>query len=79
MLKMLGTKYILSLMLVGVSCSCTSTKESYSITPIFPIGGEKVGEELKTIPYEGYEDMWEWIGRLHKLKMELDEWKKQLK
>lgn len=40
--------------------------------PVYPIGGEKVAEELKNIPYDGYEDFWEHQARLYKLKQELD-------
>ena len=56
-----------------MSClsSCASVNYSYNC-PVYPIGGEKVADELKNIPYEGYEDFWEHQARLYKLKQELD-------
>ena len=54
-----------------VLCSC-STTEYYNLCPTYPVGGEKVAEELETIPYGGYEDFWEWIGRINKLREELE-------
>lgn len=38
----------------------------------FPVGGENVAVELEKVPYDGYEDFWDWIARLYKLKQELD-------
>lgn len=64
--------YILSLILaVIVLCSC-STTVSYNICPSYPVGGEKVAEELEKVPYDGYEDFWEWIARINKLREELE-------
>jgi hypothetical protein len=40
--------------------------------PIYPVAGKPVYEELKNIPYQGYEDFWEWMGRINKLKGELE-------
>lgn len=62
---------LLVILLVILLSSCSRTINS-SLCPTFPIGGKKVAEELKNVPYEGYEDTWEWIARLYKLKQELD-------
>lgn len=52
-------------------CSC-STMANYSNCPTYPVGGKAVYEELVSIPYEGYENFWEWIGRIDKLRQELE-------
>ena len=49
-----------------------STKGNFNYCPAWPYGGTKVAEELENVPYDGYEDFWEWIARLYKLKQELD-------
>lgn len=54
-----------------VLCGC-STTANYNNCPTYPVGGEKVAEELEKVPYEGYEDFWEWIGRINKLREELN-------
>lgn len=51
-------------------CSCSSA--ACSDKPVYPVGGPKVAEELQNIPYQGYEDFWEWIGRVDKLRQELE-------
>jgi len=45
---------------------------SYNNCPVYPVGGEKVGQELSNIPYQGYENFWQWIGRIDKLRQELE-------
>jgi hypothetical protein len=59
-------------MLVGMFCLCSCVRENYENCPIFPVAGESVGGELKNIPYNGYENFWEWLGRINKLRQELD-------
>lgn len=61
--------FIILLVILLLGCSTTA---SYDNCPYFPIGGKKVAEELENVPYQGYEDFWEWIARLYKLKQELD-------
>lgn len=65
-------KYILLLTLAVLSSSCASAEVNYRQCASFPIGGEKVAEELEKVPYSQFEDFWEWIDRLYKLKQELD-------
>ena len=55
-----------SLFLLG---ACSST--NVTSCPPFPVAGEKVAEELETIPFEGYEDFWGWMDRVDKLKDQL--------
>lgn len=48
--------------------SCTTT--CYNSCPTYPVAGEKVANELETageLP-----NTWEWIGRLNKLREELE-------
>lgn len=47
-------------------------KVDYNLCPAYPVGGKPVAEELKNVPYEGYEDFWEWIARINKLREELE-------
>lgn len=48
--------------------SCTTT--CYNSCPTYPVAGEKVAKELESagdLPYT-----WEWIGRVNKLREELE-------
>lgn len=66
-------RYTHSLILAGILClsSCTTANYSYNC-PVYPVAGKPVYEELKNIPYQGYEDFWEWMGRINKLRGELE-------
>lgn len=59
------------MLLVMNLSSCSSLTSSRECI-IFPPAGIKVGNELEKIPYQGYENFWEWMGRLNKLKQELE-------
>lgn len=49
--------------------ACSTTKyENYC--PTYPIAGEKVAKELEQAG--DLSNTWEWIGRINKLKQELD-------
>lgn len=50
--------------------SCTSTNYDYCVK--YPTAGEKVAKELENVPYRGYENFWEWLARINKLRMELE-------
>lgn len=57
-------------MLLAVSCLTSCMQTGYDFCPTYPIAGEKVAKEL-----EGAGDLpntWEWIGRINKLREELD-------
>lgn len=59
-------------MLVVTVLSSCSTTISYDNCPVYPVAGVKVGQELANVPYQGYENFWEWIGRIDKLRQELE-------
>lgn len=58
-------------MLLAVSC-CRSSKTTLCNCPIYPIGGRAVGQELSNLNYSEYPNTWEWIGRINKLRQELE-------
>ena len=61
-----------SLMLLVMSlCGCSSPTY-YSSCPVYPVGGAKVGTELERLSIEEYPNTWEWLGRINKLRQELE-------
>lgn len=60
-------------MLIVMSCLSSCTTTSYNNCPVFPVAGENVAKELETVDYENHPHFWEWIGRIDKLKQEMDE------
>lgn len=65
-------KYIVLLLILLIALLGCSTKVSYSNCPTYPVGGAKVGEELVTLDSAKYAHTWEWIGRIDKLRQELE-------
>ena len=65
-------KYILVLLLAVIILFGCSTTANYSNCPVYPVGGPAVGQELEKVPYQGYERFWEWLGRVDKLRQELE-------
>lgn len=63
---------VLSGFITGIISNIQNKPRIEYFCPSFPIGGGKVGEELKKIPQEGFENFWEWIGRIDKLRQELE-------
>ena len=61
-------------MLINLIClsSCTTINSDYC--PIYPIAGRMVAEEINNI--EG-KHFWEWIGRIDKLRRQLELCKKK--
>lgn len=57
-------------MLLALSCLSGCTTANYNNCPIYPIAGKKVAKELESAG--DLPDTWEWIGRINKLKQELD-------
>ena len=45
---------------------------SYNNCPVYPVGGVKVGTELSQLDATQYPNTWEWIGRIDKLRQELE-------
>ena len=64
-------------MILVMGCSQKCEVVTYETCYVFPKGGIKVADELESIPYQNYEDFWDWVGRLDKLKQELEICKKQ--
>lgn len=54
------------------SCSMGRCNTSASAYYEWPKAGKAVAEELQTIPYEGYEHTWEWLSRLRKLQLQIE-------
>lgn len=70
MLAIRSRTFILSLMLLGLLCLSSCATTSFSYCPTFPIGGKEVAKELEQageLP-----NTWEWIGRINKLREELE-------
>ena len=63
-------------MLVGMSClnSCMKTNCD---CPVYPIAGKKVAEELSSVEQD-LPNTFEWLGRINKMRMELQLQKGQL-
>ena len=59
---------ILSVMLCLSSCAADNSE----FCPAFPLAGRRVAEELQQAGYKEFKNTWEWIGRLEKLKRQLD-------
>ena len=53
-------------------CLSSCVKASYDFCPIYPVAGEKVAQELEQIEFEKAENFWEWLGRIEKLREELE-------
>ena len=65
-------RFILSLMLLGQSFLASCTIANYNNCPTYPVAGEKVASELEKASYDEYPNTWEWIGRIDKLRQELE-------
>lgn len=59
-------------MLATVSLSSCSCKINYDVCPTYPIGGERVGKEISRLNSAEFPALFDWIGRINKLKQELD-------
>ena len=61
-----------SLTLAALSClsSCTTVNSDYC--PVWPPAGLAVAAELEKAGYSEFPNTWEWIGRLNKLRQELE-------
>lgn len=64
---------ILVLILIGTLflSGCAKTSCKCALKPVYPIAGEKVAVELEHLNLEDYPHTWEWIGRIDKLREEL--------
>ena len=59
-------------MLTATACSTKCERVNYSFCPTYPIAGEKVAAELEKLSYEQAPAFWEWLGRVDKLRQELE-------
>lgn len=65
-------KYILALMLAALSFCVSCTQVNYENCPVYPVAGAKVAVELEKLNYSEFPNMWEWVGRIDKLRQELE-------
>lgn len=70
MLTKKNLKFILAPTLLALSFLNSCTTANYDNCPTYPIAGEKVAKELEQAG--DLPNTWEWIGRINKLKQELD-------
>lgn len=59
-------------MLIAVHCLSSCAMKNYSICPQYPVAGSKVSVELEQIEYNSAPYFWEWLGRINKLRQELE-------
>lgn len=59
-------------MLIVMSLLTSCKQVNYDNCPQYPIAGYQVAQELKNIDYTKLKDTWEWIGRINKLRQELE-------
>ena len=69
MLKIKRLKYCLAQMLIAMSCLNSCTTIDYEYCPTYPIAGAKVAQEIKDVEGKYF---WEWVGRIDKLRQQLD-------
>ncbi len=54
-------------------CLSSCATESYNPScPVYPVAGERVAAELEKVNYSEFPNTWEWIGRIDKLRQELE-------
>lgn len=60
-------------MLVVLICLSSCAQVDYSQScPVYPVAGAKVAAELEKASYSEFPNTWEWIGRIDKLRQELE-------
>ena len=47
-------------------------KTNYEFCPLYPAAGPDVAKELEQADYNNFPRFWEWLGRIDKLRQELD-------
>lgn len=58
------------LVVMNLLSSCTTINSDYC--PAWPTAGVTVAVELEKASYSEFPNTWEWMGRLNKLKQELE-------
>ncbi len=62
-----------ALMPAAMICLSSCVPAGYSPgCPVYPAAGEKVAAELEKISYDQAPNFWEWLGRIDKLRQELE-------
>ena len=64
--------FIANLMLGVTACSTKCVQVNYKFCPTYPVAGAAVADELENATAEEYPATWEWIGRIDKLRQELE-------
>ena len=72
MLKRRRRRFTLALMPAVMSCLSSCVQANYDSCPVYPVAGEKVAAELEKIGYDRAPNFWEWLGRIDKLRQELE-------
>ena len=64
-------------MLLVMNClnSCAPVHCEIYNPPVFPKAGIKVADELESLSFNEYPNLWDWIGRLNKMRKELEIYK----
>lgn len=69
-------KFRLGLMLIVMNCLSSCMRVNSDYCPVYPVAGEKVARELEKASCSEFPNTWEWIGRIDKLRQELELCKK---
>ena len=72
MLMLRNLLFIVGLTLVATACSTKCVQVNYSFCPTYPVAGAAVAAELEKADYSDFPNTWEWIGRIDKLRQELE-------
>ncbi len=65
-------KFMPGLTLAALLCLNSCKAGNYNQCPVYPVAGPAVASELRQAEYEKYPQTWEWIGRINKLRQELE-------
>lgn len=63
---------MLVLMFLVMSCLSSCAPVSSDYCPVYPVAGVAVAAELEKASYSEFPNTWEWIGRIDKLRRELE-------
>lgn len=58
--------------LLCLSSCAAEPSEPVCSCPVYPVAGPEVARELEQADYASYPHTWEWIGRINKLRQELE-------
>ncbi len=65
-------KFMLVPTLLGMLCLPSCETPSSDFCPLYPPAGPLVAAELEHAAYQDYPHTWEWLGRINKLRQELE-------